>query len=105
MQQCNKGKINKIITRTFKKADKKEHNLRERSRREQLRKELEELVTKIPSLKARRDRKVPKKEILDVAASFCQDLVAQLKIAQNIQKQEAEKQQRLKKILALMKQF
>ena len=102
IKQLTKTSYKSEIGKTFRssknhqkahKHDKDNHNLREKSRRQDLKKEFDELKTKIPSLKD--NTKASKHEILDSATSFCQDLVNQLHDVKDILDSETGRHRRL----------
>ena len=73
---------------------KKEHNERERCRRDHLKLEFERLREMVPSLE--KSKRPPKREILDRAKNYCLTLAARLQTLKKIQNQEKSRHENLK---------
>ena len=85
----NITRLRKYSKKQYKIHDNQYHNIRERSRREHLRIDFATLKGKIPSL--HRKNKSTKKEVLDRAVEYCQELTTKLEDLQKCKRKEVQK--------------
>jgi len=98
ISQKNKKSNNK--KRTEKYFDKNKHNLKERSRRSGLKKDLYRMQLLIPDLN--KEKSASKKEVLTCAQNYCLELETEFRLLEKIQTEQKEKHKDLMATLKLL---